>query len=337
VRVGIQLDMRNPPPWRRDWTVHYESWLDLLATADVAGLDGVWLSEHHLFEDGYLPQPLTFAAAIAARTARLRIGTAIMVAPLRDPLHIAEQASIVDILSGGRLDLGLGAGYLPREFEAFGRRPDRRFALTERCLVELARRFAEGDVSPPPVQSPIPLWGGFHGPRGVALAGRLGIGLIGTGPSLLPIYERALEAAGHPPGTARMVADLGFVLADDPESAWHAIAPHFAYMWGTYIRQGGGAAAGLSGNALDHTGWVGKGQTGVEIRWHPERGNVEGRAIRFRVLTPAQAEARVRKKIVGMPIRELTCWASIAGMPAELTARHLELLGGDLRARIADV
>src|SRR3954468_9174984 len=120
MRVGIYTDLRNPPPWRRDWAGHYARVLDRIVEAERLGAGSVWLSEHHLFEDGYLPQPLTFAAAIAARTSRMRIGTAVLLAPLRPAGQIAEEAAIVDLVSEGRLELGLGSGYLPDEFAAYG-------------------------------------------------------------------------------------------------------------------------------------------------------------------------------------------------------------------------
>jgi hypothetical protein len=83
----------------------------MVQNAESAGADSVWLSEHHFFDDGYLPQPMTLAAAIASRTQRLRIGTAVLIAPLRSAVQIAEEAAIVDLVSGGRFELGLGAGY----------------------------------------------------------------------------------------------------------------------------------------------------------------------------------------------------------------------------------
>ena len=120
MRLGLYLDMRNPPRWRRPWADHYARWLELVEEADRLGVDSVWLSEHHFFEDGYLSQPLAFAAAIAARTRRARIGTAVMLPALKHAAQLAEEAALVDVLSNGRLDLGVGAGYRVPEFEAFG-------------------------------------------------------------------------------------------------------------------------------------------------------------------------------------------------------------------------
>jgi len=129
--VGIYLDGRNPPQWARPWPEHYARTLELVERAEALGAASVWLSEHHFFEDGYLPQPLTFAAAIAARTSTIRIGTAVLLAALREPAQLAEEAAIVDILSNGRLDLGIGLGYRVPEYEGFGRPFANRFAQTE--------------------------------------------------------------------------------------------------------------------------------------------------------------------------------------------------------------
>lgn len=121
VNVGIYLDLRNPAEWRQDWARLYGFTLELCEEADRLGVHSIWTTEHHGFDDGYLSQPLTMAAAIAARTKRARIGTGVTIAPLRHPAHLAEEAAIVDLVSGGRLELGIGTGYRLPEYELFDR------------------------------------------------------------------------------------------------------------------------------------------------------------------------------------------------------------------------
>ena len=201
MRIGIYLDLRNPPEWRRPWPDFYRQSLDLAGQAEEWGADSVWLSEHHFFEDGYLPQPLTFAAAVAARTRRIRIGTAVVLAPLRLAVQIAEEAVVVDQISNGRLDLGLGAGYAYDEFEAYRRRPVQ--AVHHHRPASAGSAGAAGrrcKVTPPPVQSPFPIWLGYNGPQGARRAGRLGCGLLSINPASVAPYTEGLAEGGPPPG-----------------------------------------------------------------------------------------------------------------------------------------
>jgi alkanesulfonate monooxygenase SsuD/methylene tetrahydromethanopterin reductase-like flavin-dependent oxidoreductase (luciferase family) len=87
--------------------------------ADALGYDAFFLAEHHFHEYGAVPDPSVFLASLAQRTRRLRLGTSISVLTFRNPLTVAETYSMVDILSGGRLVLGVGSGYLKHEFEGF--------------------------------------------------------------------------------------------------------------------------------------------------------------------------------------------------------------------------
>ena len=97
-RIGLYCDLRNPGG-AKAWPEVYAGTLERIVEAERRGLGAVWVTEHHGFADGYLPQPLLFCSALAARTQKLRIGTAIVIAPLMHPIALAEQAAVVDLLS----------------------------------------------------------------------------------------------------------------------------------------------------------------------------------------------------------------------------------------------
>src|SRR5260370_14717989 len=120
VNVGYQLDFRNPPGSKLSFRDLYDASLAQVTAAEALGFDSIWLTEHHFTDDGYLPALMPAAAAIAARTTRVTIGTYVLLALFYHPLKLAEDAAFVDVLSGGRLRLGIGLGYRAEEFEGFG-------------------------------------------------------------------------------------------------------------------------------------------------------------------------------------------------------------------------
>jgi alkanesulfonate monooxygenase SsuD/methylene tetrahydromethanopterin reductase-like flavin-dependent oxidoreductase (luciferase family) len=124
----------------------YAETLALFAAADQLGFDAAWVAQHHFKPAaGRSPSPLPLLAAAAQRTQRLRLGTAVVLLPLEEPLRLAEDAAVVDALSGGRLELGIGVGGDPDEFEAFGRSLETRHARTT-AGVDLLRRAFCGEL-----------------------------------------------------------------------------------------------------------------------------------------------------------------------------------------------
>jgi alkanesulfonate monooxygenase SsuD/methylene tetrahydromethanopterin reductase-like flavin-dependent oxidoreductase (luciferase family) len=322
MRVGIYSDLRNPAQWRRPWPSVYSRALDVVQNAESAGADSVWLSEHHFFDDGYLPQPLTFAAAVAARTRRVRIGTAVLLAPLRRAVQIAEETAIVDLLSNGRVELGLGAGYRVPEFQAFGADIRDRFRDTDDCAIKVRRLLQDGGVTPPPAQERVPIWLGYTSSAGAERAGRLGEGLLAMGTRLLEPYLRGLADGGHDPSTGRMAGTINAVLADDPEAAWVRIKPHLGHQshsYQVYAVEGTGRPAPP---AVDPETLRAKGG---DVRFTP----------RFHVLTLDEAVEFVGQATSGLPVSDIFFWSSIGGMDDDLVDRHVELVSGPLRDALA--
>ncbi|MEX1218380.1 MAG: LLM class flavin-dependent oxidoreductase [Acidimicrobiales bacterium] len=312
MRLGLYFDLRNPAPWDRPWPEVYGRALDLVVEAERLGAASVWFSEHHLFSDGYLPQPLTFAAAAAARTLRVRIGTAVLLAALRPAALVAEEVAVVDQLSGGRLELGIGAGYSVPEYELYNTDITRRYGLTDAAVAEIRRLLDDEIVTPPAAQNPFPIWLGYQGPQGAKRAGRLGVGLLSLDRSLLDPYREGLVEGGHNPAIARTGGMLDIIVADDPEEAFERILPHYAHQLNSY------RAAAVAGSGRDAP---------KEITVEKLRGGAaqKGQIPGLRVLTPTDAVSAIREATDGSPVEHVYLWASVAGMPDELVERHVEL------------
>ena len=251
VNYGLWYDFRNPPIYGRDFESFYAGCLEQIAAAEAQGFDSVWLTEHHFCDDGYTPSPLVLAAAIGARTERMRIGTNLMLLPLHDPVRVAEDSATLSLTTGGRFDLGVGIGYRQLEFEQFGRKLSHRPSLIEEGIEILRRswsgkpvsyegkRYRVGDlrVTPVPQHTPQILLGGMV-PKAVARAARVADGFLSTGGLGIDTYCEALLTQGKQLSEGQVVMGCWAIIAEDPEAEAERIGEHILYQANQYITWG---------------------------------------------------------------------------------------------------
>jgi alkanesulfonate monooxygenase SsuD/methylene tetrahydromethanopterin reductase-like flavin-dependent oxidoreductase (luciferase family) len=201
--IGTFLLMQSPSA--RPSEEIYARALEQALAAESLGFRNVWLGEHHFSTYGYLSRPLQFATYIAAKTTRLRVGTAVIVVPLHHPLLVAEEIAMLDVLSGGRADIGLGRGYQRYEFERFGLELDSGGQRWEEGLDILMKafegkpfsyegklhNFPETAIFPKPVQKPTPpMWITAQSQYSIEAAVKRGLNVL-TGGFGVPVERLA--------------------------------------------------------------------------------------------------------------------------------------------------
>jgi alkanesulfonate monooxygenase SsuD/methylene tetrahydromethanopterin reductase-like flavin-dependent oxidoreductase (luciferase family) len=252
MRFGLLMPFWNPPRWRRPDTELYQDLLGQIVRAEELGYDSVWFPEHHFDVDGFTPSPLVLAASVATCTNRIRIGTDILVLPFHNPVRVAEDAATIDILSRGRLDLGVAAGYRVDEFDGFGIPRQDRWGLIQEGLEVLGLAFSEerfsfkgkfhefNDVrlSPRPVQHPHPpIWVGARGKKAAERAARLGHNFIGSaGSAAHRSYLSTLASCGRDVSEVRIAQTFILYLAERQDEAWADVEDHLRYIMATDFR-----------------------------------------------------------------------------------------------------
>ncbi len=204
--------------------------VNLMEAAEGYGFDSVWPAEHHFSEYGVCGSPALNLAAVARSTKKIRLGTGVVILPFHHPIRVAEDFAMLDQLSGGRVDLGVGRGYQPIEFQGFGVDQtrsrelfDESIEVIQRCWTEERLnfegkhfRFEDLEVRPKPLQQPHPpIWMAALSPESFEKAGRLGFNLLLSpvfGGSLqgaadrIKEYRDSLAAHGHDPATRQVGA-----------------------------------------------------------------------------------------------------------------------------------
>lgn len=248
IEISVSFDMRAPA-WATPSAGLFEAAIEMARFADAIGVDRIGLMEHHGSEDGYLPQPFVLAAGMAAVTQSVRFLLSAVILPLHDPVIVAEQIAVLDLVSRGRLNVVLGAGYVPSEFAMFGKSLADRARLMDDGIAAILRaldgeRFDLGGrpvfVRPAPIQTAneILLVGGGV-PASARRAARFDLGFVPLKPELIDIYLAECRKLGRLPRRYNRPTPgmpIAVHLCEDADAGWARIEKHAVHVITEYAK-----------------------------------------------------------------------------------------------------
>jgi alkanesulfonate monooxygenase SsuD/methylene tetrahydromethanopterin reductase-like flavin-dependent oxidoreductase (luciferase family) len=247
--IGILMNVRRHPDEQRSLEQRYHDHIADVQHAEGLGFSHAWASEHHFASDQWSPSLFPLLSFVAARTSTIRLGTHLIVAPYHHPLRLAEDAAVLDILSGGRLELTVGAGSVGEEFDTFGVDKAERFGRLWETVDILLKSFTEDEfdhhgehytftsvrMTTKPLQETLALWVGASGPTGVKRAARRGLHVAGAAPrGMVDLFDDELRAHGFDPKNHGSMSLAMVHVADSEDQAWAEAARGIHHWLGFY-------------------------------------------------------------------------------------------------------
>jgi alkanesulfonate monooxygenase SsuD/methylene tetrahydromethanopterin reductase-like flavin-dependent oxidoreductase (luciferase family) len=310
---GLRFDLRNPDIAGTTMADRYAAALDMAEWADGLGCVNITVSEHHGSPDGYLPSPIPMLAAMAARTTNVRFLIAALIAPFHDPLRLAEDMIVLDVLSRGRVDLVIAGGYVHEEFALFGVPMNQRARRVTETVAVLKAAFSGEpfdyrgrtvELTPAPFRpgGPTISLGGSSRPA-AERAARIADGFIPSKPEVWTFYRDEIQRLGRPdPGPCPIGENQVVALAEDPEAGWEQMSPFFLHETNAY-----GA-------------WQAQDDIASPYRTVADADELRATG-QYRVLTPEQ----LVEELKGSPFPFAFFHPMCGGMPPELAWSSLRL------------
>ena len=322
----------------------FKEQLDTLRAAEELGFDYIWAPEHHFTEYGFSASPMLTLAAMASVTKRVRLGSAVVVLPFNDPVRVAEEGAMIDLMSDGRFDLGVGRGFQPVEFRGFGVDQERSHEIFSEALQIIEHAWTgetvsfegkhfkidEHAVHPRPIQQPHPpIWLAAVSAPSFEMAGMRGFNLLC---SLAPgfhtaeyvqTYRRALQTGGHNAAKKQIGALCMVYCADTTEQARQDFGG--PVLW--YFRM-----------MEKYVAWQ-AGKAGKPIESYEEYEKVRrylhtvdwDELLRTRAIVcgnPAHCLKQIEEMREQCGFTQLICWTRLAGLDHRKVLRSMELFSG---------
>ncbi len=234
--------------------------LSLMQAAEDLGFDSIWPAEHHFTEYGYCASPAVTLGAMASVTKRIRLGTGVVVLPFNHPIRLAEDYAMLDLMSDGRIDFGVGRGYQPNEFRGFGIDQEKSRGIFNESLEVILQawtqdrvnfngvhfKFEDQPVRPKPLQKPHPpVWMASLSEATFSIVGKWGFNLLcapvfgfqgKAADDLIIKYRDALRSGGHDPATRKIGALCMVYCADTTEQARREFADPVLWYYRTIAK-----------------------------------------------------------------------------------------------------
>jgi len=347
--VDLFYELGMPPQLSRSEADLYAESLAEMELADRLGFHGVWLVEHHLMPGySHLSKPELLLAALARRTQRLRLGLSVIPLPLHHPLHVAERIATLDVLSGGRLEVGIGRGFSPDEYGAFGINMAESLSRVRESLAVLkacargASLEHEGShfhlrgikVVPQPLQRPYPpLWTAAVSPETFDWAADEDLGVL-AGPfkpwAMIASDIKRYRAAWHHPDPPRIGMTVGVLCLRDGQRARRLAGPALRWFYGELLRVTAPVLERLL-PSYEHMRELGRFRHLLRLGARLPLLELAGLAI---VGTPEQCIERM-SRLRAAGVTHLLCSVGAGALPTSLVCESLECLASEVLPVIA--
>jgi natural product biosynthesis luciferase-like monooxygenase protein len=315
----------------------------ILRAAEDLGFDSVWPAEHHFSEYGYCVSTAMMLAALAPVTKRIRLGTGIVVLPFHNPIRVAEEFALLDLMSDGRVDFGIGRGYQPHEFRGYGVDQTKSRGIFNEAIEVIEQawtqervnfsgvhfKFQDVMVRPKPLQKPHPpVWMAALSPESFVQAGRKGFNLLcapvfgfggKSGLDNLEAYRQALRDAGHDPSSRQIAALCMTYVAKSSQEASRDFSEAVIWYYRTfskYIAPPAGEPA-----VKTYESYVATRDLAAAVTW--QQLQELGAVI---CGTPEQATERIAQLQQQLGFTTLLCWTRLGGLDHRKVLSSMELM-----------